>query len=349
LITALSAESSRFEELRATRRRTGQLNLLIAGNPLQLAQNELGAASTQYQLNNYDLSAAGSYERLGKTDLIPSAEYERFTKKVTAFEPGHKTNTGRIAVIGDYVVGNGFLVGGALKYARDNGHFDTGGGFRTNAYGLQLHGNYLPTDNAFVHSTAGYTWSNSDLSRVQSVTSGGSTSAGTIDGDVKRKTLHIDVNSGYQFNFQNITFGPRLALRYNRTRTGSYTERGNTGLELAYDAQSEKSLTGVLGVQGSTAISTRFGVVSPQVTLEYLHEFQDSQRLIGFRFVDNPTAGPFRFQSDPPDRNYFNLGLGAVMQWRHDIAGFVNYRAQAGYRDQTRHTVSVGVRIPLQW
>ena len=285
---------------------------------------------------------------IGPVNVFISGDYERFDKNVTTFEAGHKTNTARVALGADYAFSNRFLVGGAFKYGTDDGRFDAGGDFKTDSYGLQMYGNFVPAANAFVNGTAGYTRASSSINRLASIARGGPTSTlGAVGGDTNSNAFNVGVNGGYDFSFQSVTVGPRVGLRYKRTETGSYREVGSTGLELAYDAQTEKSLTSVLGAQGSVAIITRFGVVVPQATVEYVHEFQDSQRFISFRFVDNLTAGPFSFQNDPPDRNYFNLGLGVAVVWPRGISGFANYRGLAGYKDQSRHTFTIGLRIEL--
>lgn len=284
---------------------------------------------------------------IGPVNVFISGDYERFDKKVTTFESGHKTNAGRLTIGADYAFSDRFLAGGAVKYGRDSGRFTAGGDFKTDSYGLQLYGNFVPVANSFINASAGYTSLKNAMSRVALITKAGPPSpvGGIVFGDTDGEAFNIGLNSGYDFSFQGATVGPRLGLRYKRTETDGYRERGNTGLELLYDAQTAKSLTSVVGLYGSKAISTSFGVLVPQATLEYVHEFQNSQRIINFRFVDNPAAGPFSFQNDRPDRNYFNIGLGIAVVWPHGISGFLNYRAMVGYNDRSSHTVTVGMRI----
>ena len=95
----------------------------------------------------------------------------------------------------------------------------------------------------------------------------------------------------------------------------------------------------------SLSISTGIGVLVPQVTAEYLHEFQDPQRKIKFAFAQDLNRTKFRFENDRPDRNYFNLGLGVVAVLPHGFSPFVNYRALLGYDDQSSHAVAAGLRI----
>ena len=323
---------------------TGNLNRLCNDIPPLAAASSSGS-TTALSTENQRVEERKVGRLIGPVNLFISADYERFDKNVTTFEPGHRTNTGRTTVGADYSFSDRFLVGGAFKYGRDKGRFDAGGNFKTDSYGLQLYGNFVPATNSFVNASAGYTRLNSSIDRLASTTRVVTQVLGTVNGDTDANAFNVGVNGGYDFSFQGVTFGPRLGLHYKRTETDAYRERGSTGLELVYDAQQAKSLTSVLGLYGSRAISTNFGVLVPQATLEYVHEFQNSQRTINFRFVDNPAAGTFSFQNDRPDRNYFNIGVGIAAVWPHGISGFLNYRAMVGYNDRSSHTVTVGMRI----
>lgn len=104
------------------------------------------------------------------------------------------------------------------------------------------------------------------------------------------------------------------------------------------------SLTTNLGVFASVAISTDWGILLPQVSAEWVHEFEDDQRTITFRFVEDPGSTLFVFQNDPPDRNYANVGGGVVAVLPGGFLPFVSYVAQVGYEDQFKQTVTFGLR-----
>jgi outer membrane autotransporter protein len=308
--------------------------------------------------------------KIGPLNLYISGEYERFDKDVTTFEPGYKTDTGRALIGADYSFSDWLVFGGAFKYSRDEGKFDAQppaipvdppgpplpiprGRFNTDSYGGLLHVGFVPAQRSFVDAIFGYTRKNYFIRRGVAVTRGTLSATGTADGDPDGDEFKAELNGGYDFSFQNITIGPRLGLHFRRTEIDGYTERGRlvagvgsrTGLELIYDPQHENSLTTALGVYGSVAISTGIGVLVPQTTLEYVHEFLDPQRRITFRFIDDLNRTAFRFENDPPDRNYFNLGAGIVLVLPHGISPFVNYRSLVGYKDQSSHTVTAGLRV----
>ncbi len=285
-------------------------------------------------------------KQMGPWNIFFAGDYETFHKKVTTFEPGYNNNIWRGAVGADYSVNNVMLLGGAVRYVHDDGDFRGGGSFDTDSYGFLLHANYVPAPKFFLDTSFGYMRKNYSIKRQASLLiTGVPTPVGRTKGDTDGNEFTVAVNGGYDFAIQNVTLGPRLGLNYKRTNIDGYRERGSTGQELVYDSQHENSLTSVLGLHGSIAISTGIGVLVPQVLAEYLHEFQDSQRRMKFSLAGDPIVGKFSFENDRPDRNYFNLGGGVVLQLARGIAPFVNYRALVGYRDQSSHRVTAGVRV----
>jgi outer membrane lipase/esterase len=160
--------------------------------------------------------------------------------------------------------------------------------------------------------------------------------------------------------------GPRLGLHYRHTTINDFRERSRnaigcianfgggttctpltgTGLELAFDSQKEDSLRAAAGVFLARAVSLGFGIVVPQATVEYVHEFLRDQRQIRFRFVeDNAFRTKFRFENDPPDRDYINASAGLVFVLPRGISPYVNYTGLFGYSAQHRHAVTAGVRV----
>ena len=275
-----------------------------------------------------------------------SAEYQAFDKDVTRFEPGYHSDIAGVTVGGDYRFSDTVIAGAALNYNREFGDFDgAAGGFDVDTYGPLLYASIRPFENAFVDVTAGYSRKSYDLDRLASLVLTGRAAAGRISGDTDGNEWKGGVNTGYDFHAGRFTFGPRLGVNVRHTTIDSFAERGNTGLEVVYDDQERTSVTSVAGLYGSLAISTGFGVVVPQATVEYLHEFADDQRTLGFHFVGDPNRTRFRFKTDPPDRDYFTVGTGAVIALPNGWSPFINYRALVGYSDRSSHTVSLGLRV----
>jgi outer membrane autotransporter protein len=274
-----------------------------------------------------------------------SGEYERFDKNLTTFEPGYKTDTGRGSIGADYAFkDHRFVLGGAFSYMKIKGNFNSGGRLDTDSYGPLLYATIVPAPNSFIDLTGGYARKNYFLSRRTFFPEDPDAPPVTSRGDPDGHEFTLDADGGYDFKISNITIGPRLALHYRRTQVDGYREKGVGGFNLVFENQTENSLTGGLGLYGSVAISTTFGILVPQTTVKYLHEFQDPQRRSHFRVAGGEDRR-FSFENDPPDRNYFQLGAGIALVLPRDIQPFINYRALLGYKDQSSHIATGGLRI----
>jgi len=283
-----------------------------------------------------------------------TGEYQSFDKETTSLELGYGRETWGTTFGADYAVGGLGILGLAFTYNQAKGFYDVGGGgFDIDTYGTTLYGSFFPVKSLFVDGYVGYNRKDYDSDRRHTVTipilGGGSVvSAGSALGSTHADEFKAGLNLGYDFVVRNFTVGPRVGLNYRDTSIAGFTEHSAgtpTGLELDFLRQNQTSLTTVLGVFSSLAISTGFGVVVPQVTAEYVHEFEDDQKSHGFRFVQDAGATIFRFRTDPPDRDYFNVGAGVSVVLANGLVPFVNYRELLGYRHQTNHAVTAGLRF----
>jgi hypothetical protein len=92
-----------------------------------------------------------------------------------------------------------------------------------------------------------------------------------------------------------------------------------------------------------------FGVLVHQVNADYIHEFANSQRLIGVQFTEDLRATPtrFAFQNEVPVRNYAYVGTGLVAVLPNGWQPFVNFRAMVGNSQFDNYIGTFGVRIEL--
>ena len=280
--------------------------------------------------------------------VFVTTEYEKFNQDTTRFETGYDRDTVGMSLGADYLFRNGLILGAAFTYAHDFGDYDgVGGGFDHNSYGILAYGSVQPIASMFIDAVAGYTRKDYNFDRRAAIVLTGVSAAGTTHGDTNGNEWRIGLNSGYDFVFGAFTVGPRLGVLYREFTMNDFKESGHTGLELSYDDQFIRSLTLRPGIYGSYAFSTSWGVVIPQMTLEYVHEFLDDQRNVQFSFVQDPQNRLFLFQTTPPDRDYLNLGLGVSMVLPSGWQPFLNFRDMLAYNDRSTYTVTLGLRVPF--
>ncbi len=292
---------------------------------------------------------------LGGFSLFASGDYQAFEKGVTKFEPGYTRDTWGGTFGGDYSFGGRAVVGLALSYAHANGtYLRHGGTFETDAYGPTLYGSIFPMPNAFVDVLVGYTRHEYVMDRRYNFTMTPAVfiPMAVAHGVTRGDEFKAGVSVGRDYPLGALTLGPRLGLNFRENHIDPYAETGGsdgkgprTGLELAYDRQHQTSVTSSAGGFGSMAIGTGFGVLVPQTSVAWIHEFQDDQRVTYFHFVEDGLRRRFRFQNDTPVRDYFNASLGLVMVLPNGLSPFVNVRQLFGQRAQSSHTVTAGLRF----
>jgi outer membrane autotransporter protein len=241
-----------------------------------------------------------------------------------------------------------FLAGTAFNYVHRDGDFDGGGDFNTDSFGGLIFGSVMPIPAMFLDIALGYTRHDYDLKRsVEYVTLGGTSFGGNAKSDSDGDEFIIRAVAGYDYTIRNITVGPRVGLNYTHLSIDDYKESNAGGIGLEYDDQTVKSLQTTVGLQGSMAINTSYGVWVPQATADYVHEFQNDRRSIDVQFVEDNRANPtkFSFNNDKPDRDFFNLGIGTVLILPNGIQPFVNFRALVGNNRFDNYAGTVGVRI----
>lgn len=301
-----------------------------------------------------DVRAASADQTLkqGRLGLFFTSEFEWVNKSQSPFEPAFDSNSKGFIAGADYALFPWLTMGGAVHYSYLDGEF-TGdnGSFNTQAMGFTLYGSFSPMPNLFVDATIGYVHREYDISRRATyITVIPSVVDGFADGSTTGNEFNMGVVAGYDFHLGGFTVGPRAGVNYWTNHINSYAEgpRGTqapTGLELAYDDQHVDSLVTKLGFYASYAFGLGFGVLVPQISGEWVHEFLNNQRVIYFRFREDNAASRLRFQNDKPDRDYFHVGAGLVLVLPKDVSAFVSYRVLLGYNDRIAHTLDAGIRI----
>ncbi len=274
-------------------------------------------------------------------NLFVSTDYQN-KQKDEAAEAGFGSDRIGITVGLDSPMDWG-VIGGALNYNHTFGEFDhNGGSFDQDSFGGLFYGSYYPSDSSFIDGVIGLAGKGYSLDRTAVV---GTDIRGNAEGDAIGFEFQSSLSGGYDFSFDNFTIGPRVGIHYLRTELGDFTESGSP-LALHYQEQVEDSLTSTVGFQGSMAISTSFGVVVPQVNAAYVHEFLNDRRTI-HAFTTDGTNTPVNFVTDPPDRDYFNVGGGVVFVLPEGISPFLSYSAEVANRFEEVHTVTAGVRLEM--
>lgn len=264
----------------------------------------------------------------------------------------------------DYRIGERLILGALLGYQHSDSTFDRGesganftpqadqGGAESDTYSLTLFGAYSLTDNWYIDGSVSAGITDYEFERrpvFLEVTRTVPQTNVRTKGDTDGTEWSASIGGGYDFYRDAWSFGPYARLNLVRTDIDGYTEDdlNNSGLAMRVDDNDATSLTSVLGVQASYAVSTDFGVVLPQVRAEYEHEFRNDAQTVNTVFVNDAGGTSFGVRGDSPDRNYFNLGASLLFVLPNGVMPFVDVEALLGYEDLERYRLTGGLR--LEW
>ena len=265
-----------------------------------------------------------------------------------AFEEGYDSTVPTVTVGADYRITDRMLVGLAFNYFHQSGNFDSAGDFEVNAYGPILYFRARPFDGTFADASFGYTRQKNARNRraVVADVQGDLVTSGPAPGDAYSNQFWLNISGGHDFPLQNLRIGPRVGLSVLSWQVDDYTESGATGVRLRYDDYDATSVQHSLGAAVEYPLPTSFGVVVPQLSAAWVHEYANDQQTITAGFIE--AAGPlsrFAFQTEEPARDWavINLGLSSVIA--EGVQPYLNFTTVQGNENFTVYGGTVGLSL----
>ena len=266
------------------------------------------------------------------------------------FEDGYEAQLPTVTVGADRQINDWLLAGLALNYTNYDGTYDDGGGFDKHIFGPLLYATFLPFQGAFANVVLGYARQeneNNRLATASSIAVPPLTFSGHTSADYSENQFTAGILAGYDRPFGHLTIGPRFGLAVSHDRIESFREEGDTGLELRYRNLNQTSVQSSLGVQASVGFETPHGVVVPQATVAWVHEYANDARNIDARLVEAPTAPSFTFQRERPARDWASIGLGVSALLPNGLQPFVQFATIQGNENFVSYGGTAGLRFGL--
>lgn len=295
----------------------------------------------------------------GSADAI-AANWGNFSTFLTAgattlrhrnneFEQGYNSTIPSVTVGAGYSISKSLEAGLAFNYSNSNADFNTGGGFNVDSYTPLLYINYLPFDNAFASLALGYTRQNQTNNRLAVAGVNGTTGnviSGFTSGKLSANQYTLNFLSGYDHPIDTFTIGPRVGVDVRQWEMNSYQESSNTGLELSYNSQYQTSIQSTLGLAASSAHRLKYGVLIPQLSASWVHEYANSSRTINSHFVQATNSAPnFQFQTENPAQDWAVINLGASFVMQRDVQVFANFLTVQGNRNFESYGGNLGLKF----
>lgn len=120
----------------------------------------------------------------------------------------------------------------------------------------------------------------------------------------------VGVGAGYNIGFTTSTLKLFSRVDYMKADLDGYTETADVGLTpVALSDFSLKSFTANVGAGWSWVFNTSFGVLTPEIGLDFEHQFEGDGFNVDGQFVGGGDPGKFEISSLQKDVNYINGSL----------------------------------------
>lgn len=283
-------------------------------------------------------SADRSSALLGKFGVFVNGQGSFGNQDPTIRDAGFDFYTAGMTAGVDYRVTNDLVLGAAFGYLRTKTNFDVSAGdSRINGYSVSAYGNYYLLEKLYLDGIA--TFGRNEYSNERNIAN-----AFTANSSTDGTQFAVSVSTGYEFNAGALTLGPTARVNYVRVHIDGYRETGADTFNLKIGSQTIESVTSALGGEVRYAVSTGFGVLTPQLNFDWEHEYKGDGRTVTASVLADPaTAVAVRTAS--PDRDYFNLGAGVSATFKGGVSAFVHYQAQLGRTNFTNHGFNAGARF----
>jgi len=183
----------------------------------------------------------------------------------------------------------------------------------------------------------------------------------TLTGDTGGDFIAAGLTVGYDVTRGNWDIASTLSVSYRDIDIDGYDESDSDpagGLALRFAPHTIESLRSILGFAFTRNISRGFGVLSPQLRVEWHHEFEDDPLTLDAKYIvedeimggappNDFTAGCiscFRFSTDAIDTDFALVGVGVSAVFTRRLQVYGAYDALLGLENLTSNTFSLGIR-----
>ncbi|MDT0506963.1 autotransporter outer membrane beta-barrel domain-containing protein [Novosphingobium sp. MMS21-SN21R] len=287
--------------------------------------------------------------------------YSGGNRDATSLENGFDMDF--VSVVGglDYRVSPEVVVGGAFGYGHTRLDFDNkDGNLRSSAYTAALYTMIQPDDRLEFSLLAAYSRLNYRGARSINYTVD-YTFLGSPRTDSPQDTLtsrthanQVELSGSTFYNLGSgaWTVGPAAQVSWTRISIAKFAEEGPSSLGFAFPRQVSESLQFSLGIDGSKAISTSWGIVSPYARARAVFETADRQRTVTMFYVNDPFVGGPKspgtvLTTTATDRTRFQLGAGVSAQLQNGIALMLDAQTLVGMRNVRQYGITAGIRVTL--
>ena len=337
-----------------------------AGLAMARSKSQQNREQNEQLRNDEELPGQGRVD-IGPFSLLVSGSFgneEADRKQDKENERGFDADTWSIDVGLDHRFSDQFVMGAMVAYQETDLEFDQenegrnftpaseAGSQDSETWSFSVFGSYNFSESLFIDGSAGISSAEYDFERRSVFQESGRTVPQTDSltrGDADGDDYWLSGNIGYYINRGAWDFTPYAGLTWSRSSVDSYTEDdiSQSGLNMRFSSVERDSLLGTLGVSISAALNQDFGVLLPQLRLEYEYEFDRDAETVTAFYLQDAAQTRFQFAGDDPDEVSYNVGVGLVAILPNGWLPYIDYEQQFGNDTYESWRFTFGLRKEL--
>jgi uncharacterized protein YhjY with autotransporter beta-barrel domain len=321
------------------------LNIIVDGELVPLAELQDLAKTLFGGGASSDADSWGE-----KWGLWMRGNYSFGSKEEDSLSPSFDADQFALLAGLDYRLSSSAVIGAALAYGNSTVEFNPSneGSLDTTNWALSMYGSLYAKKNFYFDAIVNVADAGYEAERNITYVDGYGLVNSDASGDTGGITLSAGMSGGYDFLIGGLTLSPTIGVFYIDAQIDEFTESGAGGLNLIYDEQQFKSLTGNLGLRMTFAWNLPWGVLLPHLRADFVREFDDEVDVFGIRFAADPNAAstpPILVETENADTSYWRFAAGFSAQFKHGISGYVEYQRLASFQSISFQDVSLGLRF----
>ena len=246
----------------------------------------------------------------------------------------------------DYRVSNTVFVGVALGLGDTTSESDAGRSeFDSDTLGVSFYGNWYPKKNVYVDWVVGYSGNDYDSTRRVNFGSGATAVSSVASGDTEGHQVSLSSSLGWETSINKWMITSYGRAGYIESTMSGYDEADSAGLALSIDQQIVRTVPVSLGASIERVFSVPFGVLIPQIDMEWVKDLNDGERKVTAAFVNAPDAGSFTSSTSTPDSDYIEASLSLTALFKGGMMAFVRYGTELSHDDYSVSTIEAGGRM----
>lgn len=208
---------------------------------------------------------------------------------------------------------NQLVVGIGAGYAQDKTLIGTdGANTHANGTDLAVYASFAPTKNTYVDAVFGIGSLSFDSTRP--VTQIDAEAVSHRSGD----QVFASLAAGYDWRDQGVHVSPYTRLDVSDSRLNSVSESGASAYDLTYGEQNQSSASAALGLRADTTQMFDYGQVTPHVSVEYDHQFENG-REVNIQYASLTGGTTYPITPNILDRNTLVVGFGTDFLLTHGL------------------------------